>query len=179
MKYVCIVLIFTNDTCLTELPWRLSALIYVKPLEECLAHSNNINNISYYQPSSFLKCFIVRRATFHLSEPWDLKKWGAERNYLLKLLIKVGKGTLLPGLPLCPAPSPNFFLLFPLREWQAGQGNPICLEPKGAPTVILVNHRFKAGLFLQLASSFGSSIGLAHLQQWETDTIHILKQPTV
>lgn len=39
MNYVCIFLIYTNDTHLMELPWGQSALINRKPFKECLPQS--------------------------------------------------------------------------------------------------------------------------------------------
>lgn len=38
------------------------------------------NNISCQKPSSFLKCFIVRRTAFHLSEPEGSQKMRRERS---------------------------------------------------------------------------------------------------
>ena len=63
MNYVCIFLIYTNDTYFTEFPWGLSALIYVKHLEKkCQAYSKclialvsaqQIPQMFYSEESSF------------------------------------------------------------------------------------------------------------------------------
>lgn len=93
----------------------------------------------------------------------------------IKLLIKVGKDTLLPGiLPSVQSPAPTFSSPFLSKNGNPRKGISHA-ELKGAPTVISVNNAFKAGFPLPPASSFGYGVGLEHLQQWETYTIHILK----
>lgn len=149
---------------------RIKCINIWKALRRMPGVKQMLNNISYYQPSSFLKCFIVRQAAFHLSEPWDIEKWWRERNAFIKAAIKIGKDVVLPGTsPSAQPPAPIFS--FPIEngelDWE------FCmLRTKRERKVVMVNHPSKAGFLLEPASSFGFSLGLEHLQQWEAQCSH-------